>query len=449
MKTFSMLMLMTALSMASFAQTDTAADEGPCENRYGDNEAETKKNLSMFNQYIQTREYHKAYKYYVYLLAHAPCVQKRVLYSGAVVTEAMMGYLGQNDMEAYKARFKMLRDTLYLSYQKRIEHWGQEGYVKGKWANAIALYEPAKLKEALSMFDESVRMEKYRTDEKVPSWYIGAAIKGVEKEIITTDSLYNLYFYLVDIIMYNKAKSPEDAAKWAPAEQYVNASMTPFLDCGKLEEFFKPRILENPEDIELKKTVVQLMGTAKCESGTFYLEIAEAVAEVEPSAEAFISLANANLLNGKRSKAKELYTKGIALMEDGPEKVETMTRLMLLHYKDQEFSKAKTYAERILALDSDNGHAFLTMAGIYAGMVTNCTDDKLDGKSIYWLAYDMAAKALNDPETADEAATHMASFRSRFISVADAFQRNFVQPEGSSFTIPCVGITTTVRYQSE
>lgn len=448
LKLLSMLLLLTAFSFAGYAQ-DEEDEEGPCENRYGNDEAETKKNLSMFNQYIQTREYHKAYKYYRYLLVNAPCVQKRVLFSGAVVTESVMGHLGRTDMEAYKERFKGLRDTLYMSYEKRIEYWQQEGYVKGKWANSITLYEPNKLEDALKMFDESVRMEGYSTDDKVPSWYISAAVKGLKNEIITSDSLFRLYFHLMDIIMYNKVNSVKDAAKWETTEVYVNSTMSPYLECDKLEEFFKPRVKENPADLELKKMVVQLMNKANCESREFYLKIAEEVAVAEPSAEAFISLAAGNLANGKKWKAKELYEKGVSMMEDGPDKVDALLKLMSLYYGDQEYTKAKNYASKVISIDPNNGNAYLIMAGVYAGMVTNCKDDKLEGKSMYWLAYDMAAKATGDPETKEEANKLMATFKSRFITKADAFLHNFVEPEGASFSIPCVGISTTVRYRSE
>lgn len=449
---FSLMLLLFAVSFTVVAQDDEGDtnEDGPCQNRYGDNEEAAKKNLSLFNQYIQSKEYHKAYPYYQYLLIHAPCVQKRVLYSGAVVVKSEMANVGKTDPEAYRARFKGLRDTLFLSHQKRIEYWGQEGYVKGKWANDIATYDPARLQEALDMFRESVDEEGYKTDDKVPAWYMSAAAKAVQKEVIPKDSLFPLYFKLTDIIMYNKAQGTGDQAGWKRSEDYVNATMQPHLSCDKLEEFFKPRVEADPENLKLKKDVTKLMSGAGCESSLFYLGIAEDVVNADPSAEAFISLAKGNYANGKKGKAKDLYKKALDLMEEGPEKTEVYDKLTSIYYSEKNYSQARTYANKVIQNDPNNGKAYLVLAGCYASMRSGCTADNLDGGSVMWLAYDMAAKAAAvDTSVSKDASKAMAAFRSQFVKKSDAFFKGFTKGEGESFTVPCVGVATTVRYRTE
>ena len=154
MKKYLLFMLMAFVGMTAFAQEsdddddndneeDAVETSSPCDNKWGADSAETAKNLSLFNQYYQEKNYAASYPYWLYLFENAPCIQKRITYNGSTVIKAMLKDVkAKQGKDAYYARIKTVSDTLFMTHQKRIEFFGQEGYVKGKWANEIVKLTP-------------------------------------------------------------------------------------------------------------------------------------------------------------------------------------------------------------------------------------------------------------------------------------------------------------------
>ncbi len=114
--------LVTYLLIAFFSFFSTAIlaqDEGedyedsetnsPCENKWGVDSAETARKLSLFNQYYQEKNYIGSFPYWKYLFENAPCIQKRITFSGPYIIKQVI-----RD-EAYKPRFNGLVDTLSLN----------------------------------------------------------------------------------------------------------------------------------------------------------------------------------------------------------------------------------------------------------------------------------------------------------------------------------------------
>ncbi len=135
MKKYFLFMLMAFVGLAATAQ-DTDEDEdgeddspSACQNKWGSDSVTTAKKLSLFNQYYQEKKYVEAFPYWKYLFENAPCIQKRITYSGPYIIKKALRE------EEYKSRFKGLVDTLLLCHDKRIEFFGQEVYVLGKKAD--------------------------------------------------------------------------------------------------------------------------------------------------------------------------------------------------------------------------------------------------------------------------------------------------------------------------
>jgi hypothetical protein len=443
--TFSMLL---GGSLAIQAQ---GAD--PCPNKYGSDTILTKEKLSLFNQYYQNKDYVKAYPYWKYLFDNAPCVQKRVTYNGPLIVKKYLSDLRKTNDSMYKLRKAGLVDTILMIYPKRIELYGQECYVKGKWASDWAKLKPKERQQALKMFEESVACEQNKTAYTVPMNYMKTAIKEHKKKAYSLDSLYQLYFQMMDITTYNIANTPKKKAKWESAEAFLNKVMKPYLNCEKVEEYFKPKIEANPNDTAMLKKVADLLVTAKCTRSVFFLGIAEKIYELDPSPAAAKTIAIGRHANQEYKAAAQWYEKALPGEVNDSSKAKVYMTIATLNDKRlNNLGAANKYAKEALKLNPNAAGAYIIKAKHIGSLASSCADN-IKGASAYWAASDAAAKARDlakaqgNEKLIKEANSLIGFYASKFITKEEAFFVGFTQAEGSSFTVQCTGSATIVRFK--
>lgn len=423
----------------------------PCENKYGKDSVETVRNLSLFNQYYQMKKYAEAYPYWQYLFENAPCVNQRITVNGYVIVKSKMKELQKSDKEAFNARLEGLIDTVLLSHIKRIYYWGEEGYVLGKYANDLSDLRPAKRDSALYFFAKSYEMEGMNSDDRFPMYYMEAAVKQVEAEKLGQDSLYTIYFKMMDLIGHNlkHAKNEKATKDWELSNEVVNKLMSPYLKGEKLQEYFQPKIEAAPTDLDLLKRASSLMTLAGYEKEDFYIEVAEKIYAVSPSGESALAIANSYYAKKKYDKAITYYEKSVGSMAAGDEKAQVYLKMANMMYEQGKYSSAKNYASQSIENNPKNGEAYLIIAQYYANNASSCSQDNLDGRSVFWAAVDKCVQAKSaDPGVEDRANKLIAAYAAAFPKKEDAFFKGFTQDEGSSYTVPCLGVSTTVRYKN-
>ena len=118
-----------------------------------------------------------------------------------------------------------------------------------------------------------------------------------------------------------------------------------------------------------------------------------------------------------------------------------------LEYAAGNVSKATSYAKKVLAINPNNGAAHLIIVSGYAKSKDACKSDGIDGKSVYWAAVDRAVKAKSvDPSVAEQANKFINVYSAYFIKGEQAFFKNFPVQEGGTYTVPCLGVSTIVRF---
>jgi hypothetical protein len=445
------LALIMFIGVAATSYSQDASD--PCPSKYGKDTVMAKEKLSMFNQYYKAKDYAKAYPYWRYLFDNAPCIQKRITVNGPAVARKYLIHLKKTNDSMYQVRKNGIIDTVLMTYPKRIELYGREGYVIGRWAGDLAKLRPKRRQEALRMFEKSIEMEGNKTSYIVPMGYMKTAIKEHAKDHYGLDSLYRLYFQLMDITSYNLVNSKK-AEKYKATETYLNKVMKPYLNCEKVEEYFKPKIEESPNDTALLKKVATLLVSAKCEKSAFFLGIAEQIYALDPSPEAAKTIAVGRLANKEYKSAAHWFEKAAVGAHDDTTMAKIHMLIAVIHDKHlHDLGAANKAASVALHLHGDLATAYLIKAK-YIGTLTNaCSSDGIDGMSVFWAASDAAAKARHiakaeGNEAQVEVANKLISFyKSKFITKQDAFFKGFTQEEGSTFTVPGTGSTTIVRYR--
>lgn len=423
----------------------------PCENKYGKDSVETVRNLSLFNQYYQMKKYAEAYPYWQYLFENAPCLNQRITVNGYVIVKSKMKELQKSDKEAFNARVEGLIDTVLMSHMMRIYYWGEEGYVLGKYANDLSDLRPAQRDSALYYFAKSFRLEGMKSDDRFPMYYMEAAVKQVQAEKLGQDSLYSIYFSMMDVIEHNlkNAKNEKAVKEWETSSEVVNKLMGPYLQGEKLQAYFQPIIAANPTDLALLKRASNLMTLAGYEKGDFYVEVAEKIYELEPTSESALAIANSRYAKKKFDKAITYFEKAVKDIPAGEAKGDVYLKMANIMYEQGKYSTAKNYASLSIENKPQNGEAYLIIAQYYANNASACSADNLDGRSVFWAAVDKCVLAKSaDPSVEDRANKLIAAYAAAFPKKEDAFFKGFTQDEGTSFTVPCLGVSTTVRYKN-
>ena len=454
MKKYFLFMLMAFVGMTAIAQ-DTDEDEdgeddspSACQNKWGSDSVTTAKKLSLFNQYYQEKKYVEAFPYWKYLFENAPCIQKRITYSGPYIIKKALRE------EEYKSRFKGLVDTLLLCHDKRIEFFGQEGYVLGKKADDMAKLSPSNREEALVLFSKSLQIQADKTKYDVPKDFIYAGVKQYKKNDLSLDSLFMILDEVTPIIDANIAMytadsvSAKDSAmgvKWLATQDAVIGMMKPYLDCDKLEELKKPYYADKKSDITWLKSTVKLLDRGGCESKEFYLECSEALFSLEPSSEAALSLAKAFGKQGDDTKAVVYYTKAADLAPNDDAKYEIWIKLAKTAKNNQQYSTVREYARKALAINSNSGEAYILIGDAYAASATSCGSGELGRGGVYLVAVDKYARAKSvDPSAAEAAQAKINKYTGYFPGKEDAFFKGI--NNGDSYRVGCwIGESTTVR----
>lgn len=427
---FSMIMVLGSLQ--SMAQN-------PCDKKYGSDSAETVKNLTLFGQYFQAKDYDAAFPYWNYLFNNAPCVQKNITANGPYLIKLQL-VKPEN-----KARMSGLIDTIMLCHQMRISMYGEEGFVKGKWANDISSLKPANRADALKMFAESVTLEGNNTDDAIPTYYLNAAVKEFEKNRLSFDSLLMIYDQMGEIVKFNIAQNNTKLKNWQTAEENINKMMLPFLDCDKIEALKRKEMAANPNDSEKLKKILKLLEFRNCNDKDFYLEVSEALYKAKPSPESAYALAKAFKGKGQLSKAYTYFEKSAGVLSSADDNADAYYTLALLSLNNKQMSTSRNYARKALEINPNMGKAYIIIGDAYASSSAACTEDKLGGKSVFWAAVDKYYKAKQvDPSVAETANEKINKFSAYFPDQETAFFNGI--NDGTSFSVGCwIGESTTVR----
>lgn len=460
MKKYILIAIVVFLGTAAIAQEKAAVEpvKAPeCENKWGIDSVETAKQLSLFNQYYQEKKYAEAYPYWLYLFENAPCIQKRITYNGpTVIKEKLKAIKKAEGKDAYFARVKTISDTLFMTYQKRIELFGQEGYVKGKWANDIVKMTPQNREKGLVMFHESISLEGAKTRYKVPKDYIYAGVKHYQKKKLTLDSLFMILEEVSPIIDVNIAKytatglSAKDSikgVKWQKTQDVIIGLMKPYLDCDKLTELKQPHFADNKTNPTWLRSTVKLLDRGRCEKKPFYLECSEALFELEPNSDAALSLAKAFGKQGDDVKATIYYNKAADLATSDDDKYKIYIKLAKTAKNNKKYSRVRDYARKAIAINANSGEAYILIGDAYRASARSCGGD-LGAAGVYLVAVDKYIKARNvDPTVAEKANSKIGQVSGSFPNKEDSFFKGI--NVGDSYRVGCwIGESTTVRFGS-
>ncbi len=414
---------------------------------WGDTEEERRENIltsNLLKEAVDTRDYVAATGYFQKLMTAAPKASEATFIRGAQVYSSKVQRAKSLDEK------KVMLDSLMLIYDLRVQHFADspnygKAYVLDRKAGEYLAFNPGDREGVKKMYNEAIEAglaSGYGNLSEVALIHFKNVTDDYAAGDVYPDVVLKEYERLVPIF------ESEDPAVKANGEKFDTLFGTSGVaSCDNLESMFRPRLAAAPDDVQLHRQAVSLLGRAGC-SSEFFLTTAERYYALSPSSETARQLANGFFAAGDYTKAGQYLRETLAKESDAKERVELLLALSKVELAMGRTSAAAEAAVEARGLDSNNGMALFALAQAYAASAAGCGG--VDGQANYWVAYDAMAQAANllsgDATYASTARELMGRYHAAFPSREDLFFHEL--GEGSRYTVTCGaarGITTTVR----
>lgn len=405
---------------------------------YGTDSITCIQNLSLYREYFKQDNYADAYQPWLWVITNCPKVRKQTYLDGVVMIDSKI------KAEKDNAKKEALIDSMMWVYDRRIENFGEEGFVLGRKAYDLFSYRPSAIDKVFDMFKKSVELQKENSEAFVISAYFQAAIERFRQKKMTKEEVIDLYDNLSEMVAKN-IRDSVNVERNQVAQQNLDNLFGPFATCEDLISIYSPKVKEKPSDIDLLKKVNALMQKKGCTDSQLFETVAKNLYKAEPSADAAMALAEFYLKKGQNTEAINYLQEVLNQEEDVSKKADLNFKIAQIYFQAKNYSSARTYAHRALQLRPNWGKPYLLIGDAYASSMGQCTDDYFKGKEIIWAALDKYYQAKSvDASVAEEANRKIGTYKAYLPEQSEVFFKDL--KEGDSYKVGCwINETVTVR----
>jgi tetratricopeptide (TPR) repeat protein len=439
------LLLLSFLSFFIGIYTVFAQQENIYENpKYGPDSAsrmECANNLSTMSEFMKINLYSYALASWQKVFSDCPESSRNIYLYGVKIYRDKLDNASD---DAVKAR---ALDTLMLIYDKRIEHFGQEGLVLGRKGLDLLKYNRNQVQESYGLLKKSVEIGKVNSEPAVMVTLMQLSNALLKSGVIEGRELIDIYLVTVDILE-TRIKAGKSRGQAEKALENIEAifANSGAADCETLVEIFGPKFEQTPEDLEFLKKITSLLTDQDCEDSQLFANASENLYRIEPSAQAAYNLAKLFFKKEDFTKSVTYYREAIGSEADAELKAKYQYELGLIQFtKYDDFEGARTLALSAIENKSAWGQPYILIGNLYASSSNRCGENEFEKSTVFWAAVDKFIQAKTvDPSVGDEASELINKYSQYFPNVEDAFFYGF--ENGQSYTVGCwINERTTVR----
>lgn len=434
-------MLMSALMLAGVATAQDYRDDP----RYGADPESREKNVrvySFFNDAFESKEYDQAILFMHDLLKNIPKVSENIYIKGGQI------YKSKIAKAKTKEERRLYVDSLMWLYDKRIEAFGDnaergETYIRSVKVREFEQYSAADKVRLFQLYREALAQGKTNVDPDLVVTFFNNLVEGFKLDDITPEELVTDYAALGALL--EASKDPKAVEARGVLEQLFVSSGA--ASCEIIEKIFRPQYDATPDDQVLIEKIIAMFQRAKC-STPFQFTVIEKYYKINPRPEVAAQLAAFYEEKGDQAKALEYLKIAIDHEKDPAIKTNYLVRVSGTYLTANNYREAANYAKQAIAVDPNNGYAYLFLGNAYAGGSSSACSD-FDRQTAYWLVVDVLQKARanfsNDPAQAEKIGGMISTYASNFPKSEETFMRG-IEP-GASYNVNCGWISgaTTVR----
>ena len=437
------VLLISVAAMALFASSTVSA-----QGKFGPDSAECIKYLSYYTEYYKQKNYDAALPNWRQAYKYCPPTSRYSMLSDGTTLLRNLIQKNQNN-PVYK---QQLVDSLMTVYKQRVEFWPK--YRVSSLNNmALDMYnylkdEPAQLLEGLN---EVVSQTKGQTRPNIFLFQISTAVELYKSGMLDPESVIDIYETGIQYLGEVKPKNDVEARSIEKTKTDFESIFitSQVASCDNLIALFTPRYEADPQNLDLAKNIVRMMGiTEGCTDNDLFLNAVNTMHTLEPSYTSAYYLYKLYAGRNDVDNAAKYMREAVTFEEsDGEADAGYFYELATFFVKNGKTADAYKAATAAVELsDTYDAKCYYLMGTIWGSTV--CGGDEIAKRAPYWVAVDYMQKAKNaDPALAEDADRMISQYRAYFRQTAEAFMYNIT--DGESYTVACNGMraVTTVRTQ--
>lgn len=440
------VLLISVAAMALFSSSNLSA-----QGKFGPDSAECIKYLSYYTEYYKQKNYESALPNWRKAYSLCPPTARYSMLSDG--TTLLRNLINQNAKDAvYRAK---LVDSLMTIYDQRVEFWPK--YAVSSLNNkALDMYnymknDPERLYAGLN---DIVAQTKEKTRANIFLFQLNTAIDLFREGSVEVDAEKVIGIY-EDAIKYLGMMTPKNDVEKRSIDKTIEDVESLFItsqvaSCDNLLALFGPRFEADPQNLDLAKNIVRMMGiTEGCQDNDLFLNAVNTMHTLEPSYTSAYYLYKLYAGRGDVDNAVKFMEEAVASEDsDALTDASYYYELAAFCFKSSKYAQAFNAAQKVIDLDpSLAGKTYMLMGTIWGSVP--CGGNDIEQRAKYWVAVDYMNKAKAADETlAEDANAHIRQYAAYYPQTAEAFMYDFTN--GQSYTVSCGGMraTTTVRTQN-
>ena len=418
----------------------------------------SKRTYSLYKEYFKQGNVEKALPYWREIFTKAPGMFKGAFVDGV---DIMSTLIYQTEDKALKDKYV---DTLMMVYDKRIECWGDKGYVLTRKAIDLAKYRPEQYPQAKSILEEAIALDKNESKYYALTTYFKILLNlKDEPNGVSADYIREKYPQLIAICDVNVNAGGEEAANYAEAKaeleylfkEYVMPKRFAPGSPWKTDTLFTTAMTidsvtkwmnEDPsrDNLDILFTEVKRESALRESDIRYMLE--DKMLALDPSADKANNVGAWHYGNKKYIEAIPYFEKAVELAQSPQEKAKYAMSVADSYRLLDKFPEAREAARKAMALDSTSGKPYYMIGVLYMSSGKLCGPGTgFDSQRILWPAFDYLEKAkLVDASLTETIDDLLKEYKSFLPTKAIVAQKGL--KVGGSYFVPCwIQEESTVR----
>lgn len=426
---------------------------------HGQDSIDCLNNISLYQEYLKTKNYTDAYTYWQKVFTDAPFARMDTYTNGAKILKSLIaGTKDMTERQKYAEELMAVYDQQLLHLDKLnmlIRTPLKDFKVKGTKAHDYITYYPGMdVNKAYEMLAEVIAQGKASNDYYIVGDFMKVSQMKFKKDethreqfiqdYLTSSEYINL---IADAANKSTSNQKEVLVKAvASTKENVDAYFinSGAAECDQLEAIYAPKVEENKENLEYLKKVVSVMGMLSCTESDTYYTASEYAHHISPTAETAAGCAYRYFKRGEIEKSIEFFDQAIELDTTSTGKAEYCYKAAVILNSDKQLSKAKGYTTRAISLDGTKGSYYILLANIYAA-APRWNDDSNLNSCKYFVVLDKLYQAKRVDESVTEEANKMiGAYSTHTPAVEDLFFLGY--KKGDQVRVGgIINETTTIR----
>lgn len=436
---------------------DPDAQIGNETGKWGPDSLETVKNYSLYREFYKQKLYDDALPYWRYVITNAPEARKTPYIDGAKIYEELSEAATDPTVkEAYL-------DSMFQLYQKRIDVFGEEGFLSGLQAMKVRKYYPEDEDRFYDLVFKAVDIEQEEADYYLLVSYFKQKIKTIEgTNAEKCPKLEEVYSNLADIANFNIDNGHDKADKYEEELEKLDILYNSVSsaceaakpkDCGQLVTYYKDKLAASPNDLAVVKQAYGKLARNRCKD-PMMTDILFKLYQLEPNASRARRIGNHYYNLGDISNAQKYYLESINYETDRTKQAKIYMNLATIERRKSDnltsatAIQARKYAKQAAELSPGWGKPYLFIGDLYASSGKLCgSGTGWDSQVVAWAATDMWEQAKNiDPSFTSEANKNINRYAQFYPLQSEGFMKGI--SSGAPYKIGCwIGTTTRTRFR--